>query len=313
MEKYLVSICIPTYNRANYLSQCINSIVAQKEFIEGKVEIVISDNASTDNTQQVAARYIKQFENIKYFRNEVNVRDQNFPMALLRGNGILRRLSNDTRIYLPGSMKLFCDAVEKYEKGRPLLFFYNGKYPHYTEAEKHVSDLNSFLWNVSFQITWIGALSLWDSDVHEIKDHMHEGVNLWQMWLLCHMLAQGRDAVIFCKYWSDTQEVRGKDISYGLFETFYTRYLSILRPYLEEGKIQGKCWAFLEKDLLFRFFYGFLFLVETHTDYKVSKTESLKTCVYNTYKDKPYFWQFQVKYQIKKIKIRLKKLWNRQS
>ena len=41
----LVSICIPTYNRAECLKETIESIICQPEFLEGKVEIVVSDNA----------------------------------------------------------------------------------------------------------------------------------------------------------------------------------------------------------------------------------------------------------------------------
>jgi len=48
----LLSICIPTYNRAEYLEEAIYNIVTDDAFCD-KVEIIISDNASTDNTKQV--------------------------------------------------------------------------------------------------------------------------------------------------------------------------------------------------------------------------------------------------------------------
>ena len=56
-EQYLVSICIPTYNRAPYLKKCLDSLVCQPEFQQGLVEIVVSDNASTDDTEKVAEAY----------------------------------------------------------------------------------------------------------------------------------------------------------------------------------------------------------------------------------------------------------------
>ena len=48
MNKPLLSICIPTYNRSYYLKECLDCIVCQfrdKEVCD-QVEIVISDNAS---------------------------------------------------------------------------------------------------------------------------------------------------------------------------------------------------------------------------------------------------------------------------
>ena len=70
MNKPLLSICIPTYNRAEYLKNSIESIICQDEFKNKQVEIVIADNASTDNTESVARPYAQRYENIFYYRNE---------------------------------------------------------------------------------------------------------------------------------------------------------------------------------------------------------------------------------------------------
>ena len=49
----LLSICIPTYNRAQFLPALLESIITQINGHEDKVEIIVSDNASTDNTKQI--------------------------------------------------------------------------------------------------------------------------------------------------------------------------------------------------------------------------------------------------------------------
>lgn len=46
--KVLVSIGIPTYNRASTLRRTLESVIAQDY---ANLEIIISDNASTDETQ----------------------------------------------------------------------------------------------------------------------------------------------------------------------------------------------------------------------------------------------------------------------
>ncbi len=75
MNKPLLSICIPTYNRAPYLKELLDSIVCQfdDQEIYNQVEVIISDNASEDNTTEVVAEYQKKYENIRYFRNKENV------------------------------------------------------------------------------------------------------------------------------------------------------------------------------------------------------------------------------------------------
>ena len=48
----LISICIPTYNRAELLDYCLENLAALKD-CGRPVEIVISDNGSTDRTPEV--------------------------------------------------------------------------------------------------------------------------------------------------------------------------------------------------------------------------------------------------------------------
>ena len=54
----ILSICIPTYNRVGLLKESINAIIEQKNTFDiNNIEIVISDNASTDGTKEYFWRY----------------------------------------------------------------------------------------------------------------------------------------------------------------------------------------------------------------------------------------------------------------
>lgn len=74
MEKPLISICIPTYNRALFLKECLESITRQfsnKEITE-KINIFILDNQSKDNTEEIAKNFVDSFNNIKYIKDSQN-------------------------------------------------------------------------------------------------------------------------------------------------------------------------------------------------------------------------------------------------
>ena len=75
MTNPLLSICIPTYNSSEYLAETLDSIVSQfiDEDIFSQVEIIISDNASPDDTTEIVESYQKNYKNILYFRNEANL------------------------------------------------------------------------------------------------------------------------------------------------------------------------------------------------------------------------------------------------
>ena len=68
MDTPKLSVCIPTYNCAHFLPDAIGSVLRQKL---DDFEIVIVDNASEDNTEEV----VRGFEcpQIRYFRNSENL------------------------------------------------------------------------------------------------------------------------------------------------------------------------------------------------------------------------------------------------
>lgn len=65
-----VTIGLPIYNGKNYLVETIESILAQTYT---DFELVISDNASTDETEKICRGYLAKDERIRYFRNSVNL------------------------------------------------------------------------------------------------------------------------------------------------------------------------------------------------------------------------------------------------
>ncbi len=63
-----VSILVSTYNHENYISECLQSILAQSFFKENKnFEILIYDDGSTDQTQSIAEQFVLKNPQIKYF------------------------------------------------------------------------------------------------------------------------------------------------------------------------------------------------------------------------------------------------------
>lgn len=82
-----LSICVPTYNRADLLRVSLESIRAAMVGYEARVELLVSDNASTDHTAQVVKELIASGIPIRYDRNPVNVVDKNFFVAPSRATG----------------------------------------------------------------------------------------------------------------------------------------------------------------------------------------------------------------------------------
>ena len=69
-EKPRVSICIPTYNRSASLSKCLTSVLNQ-DYVN--LEIIITDNCSSDGTETLVTSLLEEHQNIRYIRNPTNI------------------------------------------------------------------------------------------------------------------------------------------------------------------------------------------------------------------------------------------------
>lgn len=81
----LVSIGIPIYNEGKYLAKTIDSLLSQDY---GNIEIIITDNNSQDNTQEICLKYVKKDCNVRYYRNRLNIgmmRNYNLAFELSQG------------------------------------------------------------------------------------------------------------------------------------------------------------------------------------------------------------------------------------
>ena len=66
----LVSIAMPIYNEGAHLPEALDALLAQDY---ENIEIVICDNASTDDTQAISQTWVGRNSRIKYYRNEINI------------------------------------------------------------------------------------------------------------------------------------------------------------------------------------------------------------------------------------------------
>jgi len=73
-SKPLVSIGLPIYNGADSVRYALESLLTQDY---ENFELIISDNHSTDSTQEICLDYAARDKRIRYFRNEMNLGPRN--------------------------------------------------------------------------------------------------------------------------------------------------------------------------------------------------------------------------------------------
>lgn len=105
-----VSVCIPTYNRARYIGATVKSVL---DSAYPNLEIIISDNASTDNTQEVLEAF--DDDRIYYYRNLKNVGPvKNWNLAMQKASGDYVGLLYSDDLYGPFWINLAVHVLDKY-------------------------------------------------------------------------------------------------------------------------------------------------------------------------------------------------------
>lgn len=99
MNEILVSVIVPAYNCANFISQALNSALVQ----DVPLEILVIDDASSDNLDQVMEKYA-HLPQVRYLKNT-----KNLGVAETRNKGI--RLAR-------GEYIAFLDADDCWEKDK---------------------------------------------------------------------------------------------------------------------------------------------------------------------------------------------------
>lgn len=160
-----LGICIPTYNRAAKLEENIRHLI--KECKNQEVPIYISDNASSDNTEEIVKHYQQQYKYIYYSKNNENIGfSLNFEKALLMANTKYCWLLGDDDLVFDGMIeKIRQDILDKddydmivvngggYDAKR------NKKSPRVKSLRSHVyENSNELLGDLAEPMSWISTL-----------------------------------------------------------------------------------------------------------------------------------------------------------
>ena len=110
-----LSICIPTYNRAELLLENLSVIVSQLDVsLRSDVEIVLTDNASNDRTVEMIRTFIAAHPNhmVRLFLNDKNLGlDRNVARVIAEAEGEFCWLLGDDDFPTPGAIPFLMNRL----------------------------------------------------------------------------------------------------------------------------------------------------------------------------------------------------------
>lgn len=244
---YKLTIAIPTYNRKDMLERCLNSIIPQ---MDKDIEIFISDNASSDGTEEMVREKFN-YPFIRYRKNEENIgSDRNFIQCFNNGQGEYIHMLSDDDIILPGTI----EAILEYIALRPSMICLNSciikeneNVMLNTEYRKH-EDMMNFIEDAGVQITFLSGMVLRQEYVNKVKDKdRFIGTNFPQSYIALECLAQGTNAIVKKTPGIGFQD--GGAYGYNFYHVWTTEYLKLINYLVKLGCSQKRVRKFAIKSL----------------------------------------------------------------
>jgi len=109
---YRLAICVPTYNRAGFLGPLLDGFLAQMDGED--VQIVVSDNASTDGTDALLSVYAARCSNVTWVRSPQNLGpDRNYLRSVEAADAEYCWLFGSDDIPGPGAVGAVLDGLSR--------------------------------------------------------------------------------------------------------------------------------------------------------------------------------------------------------
>lgn len=237
----LLSLCLPTYKRAALLAQTLDSVLTQIPSPKARrplVEIVISDNASPDDTAGCVQRIQEAYPAVpvRYSRQERNLgADANILAALHGGQGDFLLLLSDDDILLPGALAALLEALDT-EEAPDVLGLNSGTFVADSgmlriislplQEDQTYADAGSCLRAFGAVITFLSAFAVRRSLVTGRDYTPYVGSNLLQSYVFLDALAAAQVIRVLARPVIGVRE--NNSGGYNYFEVFVTNFLAAL-------------------------------------------------------------------------------------
>ncbi|MEK3879046.1 glycosyltransferase [Paenibacillus sp. FSL M7-0420] len=226
----LMSICIPAFNCGQELNLCLNSIYSQNTRT-ADFEVIVSDDASTDHTEELVRKYQESYSNLHYYRNERHDgTDGNILKCAGYARGEFIKLHSSEDYWLQGSLETLCNLIEQ-NRDCSLLFL---DILSNTGAVNRGSGISNYVEQVSIYSTFLSGIIMRRKEFVQIASpdrFIHS--NLIQVYLELSILEISSDYCVYHrKLLASSDKIAG---GYSFAQTFIISYLGILNSFLDKG------------------------------------------------------------------------------
>lgn len=313
MQNILLTIAIPTFNRAEWLKLCLSQLTPQLNDIHGEVEVSIYDNASPDHTETIARSFLGEGLPISYFRNTENIgSDRNIAQCFNKARGKYVLILGDDDVLVRGALSHILKAISIHDSCYGAIYIKAYGYDDdfikerpFQILEKAVvyDGYDKFLRMCGSNMAFISSLIINKSNISKLDANQFVGSALVQTYLFFEAAKSSEKNLYIDKYLVAAKRIEQRD--YDVTEIFSSSFNKAL-SYFESRGLSAETIKSINTKLLWYFFP--IFLMHLRKNPALShNTQKAYIKLKSRYKKNLIFWLCT--YPILKFPARIGILW----
>jgi abequosyltransferase len=260
----LLTIAIPTFNRADYLKLTLNQLLKEIKSLNGdNTEILVSDNASSDQTSTVIYEAIAAGLKVKYVINSENIgSDANIAQCYNLASGEYVLILGDDDLFVDGALKGLVKVLSQRKYGVVCMRSYGfdndfrKEYPGNIGGIQRFNDPGDFLKSIGSLVTLISSCVIHKAILNGINANDYCGENLVQVHLVLQSAIKSRQNAFVSSYMIACK--RNNSGGYDFAKIFVENIGKILDLYTGKGLTREAVVA-IERQFIVSYFPFYLF------------------------------------------------------
>lgn len=294
MNDVILSIAIPTYNRASWLQLCLTQLLPQLATVEKLVEVTVYDNASPDHTQEIVQSFIAQGFPLNYSRNPENIgSDRNIAQCFNLAKGRYVLILGDDDVLLEGTLQKIVTLLKTNDYGAVFVNAYGYDSDFLKErpiqlfaGQKEFFDANEFIKKCFVRATFISSLLINKSSCPDLDANKFVGTSLVQTYLFYEAVFRQPLSVYVNEYWLAARRTEQKE--YDVVGIFCGQYNRVLEAFMGRGLLPATIDA-INRKILWHFLPVHLLLLRG-AGMPVNCAAEVYSELYVRYHKEPLFW-----------------------
>lgn len=296
----LLSLCIPIYNRLEYLKRMLERFLEDKILFEETIDLLISDNCSTDDLESCVNEFKSKGLKITYNRNQKNLGpDRNFLYCFNHAKGKYCWLLGSDDIPVKGFLNSLVTVLQGKEYGLVHLNHHSDGLSQLFEY----SDNQKMVENIAHWITFMSSNIINTKNIAFINSNQYMDTYLIQVPYYLYSCLNSPVNAIYKYSCFEKNDDSANNGSYNLFQVFVQNLFDVYERFYQQKMLSRKVIENIKRNeyehFLFPFIKDLLVLKKKSNFDKKHAWHILFRC----YGLKWYFYSYPIMYVVKKARI----------